>query len=86
VHSPSDEQGGISHLSVLPQQVVPFGVALPILIAPGEERSFSILAELQKGQVMEFSCFRFSEESLFFCCIQYICIRIWAFKNPLGLN
>jgi len=39
--------------------VLPLGVELPILIAPGEDRSFSILVEPQKGQVMEPSCFRF---------------------------
>jgi hypothetical protein len=41
----------VSHLSVLPQQVVPLGVELPILIAAGEESSFSILVEPQCGQV-----------------------------------
>jgi len=41
----------MSHLSVLPQQVVPLGVEPPIIIAAGEENSFSILVEPQQGQV-----------------------------------
>jgi hypothetical protein len=49
---PLVEQGGLSHRSVLPQQVVPLGWESPIITAAGAESNFCNFSEPQFGQVM----------------------------------
>jgi hypothetical protein len=51
-HPSSPEQGGVSHLSVLPQHVLPFAEEWAAFTKPGIETIFSILSDPQCWQLI----------------------------------